>query len=77
MSAKHAKPDWRDWQSVARHFAMPLLAGAVIAGLNAAMETMENGTLDLDMAWNAMRQALSVSVVAAVLRLVRRWQMDV
>jgi hypothetical protein len=76
MSAKHTI-DWTDWQSVARHFAIPLIAGAVIAALNAALETMENGALDLALAWDAMKNALSVSVVAVALRLVQCWQTDI
>ena len=68
MSAKW-NMDNKDMKSAARHFALPLVAGAGVAALQAA----QSGVFDL----TAMKGAAITSIIAGVIRLLQRWTTDI
>ena len=64
MSTKW-KVDGRDMKSAVRHTALPLLAGAGVAALQAA----QAGSFDM----TTLKGAAVTSVLAGVIRLLQRW----
>lgn len=64
MSDSFAKPDRKDWWSVMRHTIMPLIAGAILSGVDA----FQNGGVDEVTATKGVIAALLQGVMQILVR---------